>query len=166
MRTRAWLVALALTAGVVALLAWRAGSPASSPPSAVAQVAAPSEPRAEVAWSTTIRASVASSSVLELDAETVLRRLEPLSVTEKPRALALALEADARLPPSGVFAEARRALIVTLLVDLDRVSEARARARQFTVEYPASRYLPLVQGVTGVHPRPRPSQLRDARAPQ
>jgi len=83
-------------------------------------------------------------------------------VTDKPRALELALEGDARLPASGTLAEARRALIVTLLVDLDRMPEARDRARRFTSEYPASDYLPLVQGVTGVHPRPRPSELRDA----
>jgi hypothetical protein len=97
------------------------------------------------------------------EAEALLRRLEPLAVTDKAHALQLALEGDARLPASGVFAEARRALIVTLLVDLDRMDEARARARSFTAEYPASGYLPLVQGVTGVHPRPRPSELRDAR---
>jgi len=97
------------------------------------------------------------------DAESLLRQLEPLAVTDKPRALELALKGDARLPASGVFAEARRALIVTLLVDLDRMPEARDRARRFTSEYPTSDYLPLVQGVTGVHPRPRPSELRDAR---
>jgi len=40
---------------------------------------------------------------------------------------------------------------------------ARARTRKFIAEYPTSRYLPLVQGVTGIHPRPSPSQMRDAR---
>jgi hypothetical protein len=101
-----------------------------------------------------------------LDAEASLREIDALSRTDKPRALELALEADRRLPPVGVMAEARRAVIVTLLAELDRLSEARARARNFGAEYPNSRYLPLVQGVTGVHPRPRPSELRDARLPR
>jgi hypothetical protein len=100
-----------------------------------------------------------------LDAETNLRELERLASSDKPTALQLALEADSKLPASGVLAEARRALIVTLLTDLNRYDEARARARAFGAAYPNSRYLPLVQGVTGVHPRPRPSELRDARAP-
>ena len=97
------------------------------------------------------------------DAEQVLRELEPLSITDKPLALSRALAADARLSPAGVMAEARRALIVTLMVDTARMPEARERAREFMRRYPKSRYLPLVQGTTGIHPRPTPSQLRDAR---
>lgn len=108
--------------------------------------------------------SVAASGVAgEPTEQRVLRELEPLAVTDKARALALALEADGKLPPSGIFAEARRALIVSLLVDLQRMPEARQRAREFSRSFADSRYLPLVQGVTGIHPRPRPSQLRDAR---
>jgi hypothetical protein len=111
-----------------------------------------------------VPASIATSSVTaEPKEQRVLRVLEPLAVTDKSRALALALEADETLPASGIFAEARRALIVTLLVDLQRMPEARQRAREFSRSFGESRYLPLVQGVTGVHPRPRPSQLRDAR---
>jgi hypothetical protein len=93
----------------------------------------------------------------------LLRELEPLAVSDKPRALELALAADTQLPVTGVLAEARRALIVTLLVDTARMNEARERARWFMRAYPDSRYLPLIQGVTGLHPRPRPSELRDAR---
>lgn len=96
-------------------------------------------------------------------AEQLLRELEPLAVFDKPAALARALAADAQLPAQGVMAEARRALIVTLMVDTQRISEARTRAREFIGQYPESRYLPLVKGLTGVHPRPRPSELRDAR---
>jgi hypothetical protein len=123
-----------------------------------------SSTQAPLALPAPIPASVAPARPdTDFEAEAVLRELEPLAVHDKPRALALALDADARLPAAGVFAEARRALIVTLLVDLQRTAEARDRAREFTRNYQKSRYLPLVQGVTGFHPRPRPSELRDAR---
>ena len=94
--------------------------------------------------------------------EAVLRQLEPLAVTDKPRALELALAADRRLPESGVMAEARRALIVTLLVETQGMAEARRRAREFFRLYPTSRYVPLVRGVTGLHSRPTPQESRDA----
>lgn len=111
-----------------------------------------------------ITASVAASRGSAVpDPEALLHELEALAVNDKSRALTRALEADHDLPTIGVFAEARRAFIVTLLVDMQRMSEARERAREFTRSFPTSRYLPLVQGVTGVHPRPRPSELRDAR---
>jgi hypothetical protein len=92
--------------------------------------------------------------------EALLRQLEPLAVTDKPRALELALAADRRLPESGVMAEARRALIVTLLVDTQRMAEARSRARDFFRLYATSRYVPLLRGVTGLHTRPTPRQSR------
>jgi hypothetical protein len=43
---------------------------------------------------------------------------------------------------------------ITLLVDLGEMEEARARTRRFIELHPESRYRPLVQGVTGIHPRP------------
>jgi hypothetical protein len=137
-----------------------------SAPHAHAPAATPSSTSARAAGVTPITASVGPSPPStgpSLDPESLLRELEPLAVTDRPRALALALEADAKLPTAGAFAEARRALIVTLLVDLQRMAEARDRTRAFMQSYPDSRYLPLVQGVTGVHPRPRPRELRDAR---
>lgn len=97
--------------------------------------------------------------------EQLLRQLEQQSATDKLGALARALEADTRLPESGVMAEARRALIVTLLVDTGDMAAARARTRDFIQRYPDSRYRRLVQGVTGIHPRPSPSSMPDARAP-
>jgi hypothetical protein len=111
----------------------------------------------------TLAAAVLQSPLPPPDAEQLLRELEPLSITDKPLALSRALAADARLSPEGVMAEARRALIVTLMVDTERMPEARERAREFIRRYPQSRYRPLVQGTTGIHPRPSPSQLRDAR---
>ncbi len=106
--------------------------------------------------------ALVSASGPAIDEEGTWRQLASLSVSDKPNALSLALAADANSSPKGVIAEARRALVITLLVDLGRMSEARARTRKFMAEYPASRYLPLVQGVTGIHPRPSPSQMRDA----
>lgn len=85
-----------------------------------------------------------------------LAELERLNVTDKPRALALAEAGERWYSDRGVKAEARQAMRITLLVDLGRMEEARALVRQFLANAPDSRYLPLVQGVTGVHPRPEP----------
>jgi hypothetical protein len=43
---------------------------------------------------------------------------------------------------------------ITLLVDLGQMAEARQLARRFIVAHPQSRYRAVVQGVTGIHPRP------------
>jgi hypothetical protein len=45
-------------------------------------------------------------------------------------------------------------MIITLLVDLGRMDEARERALAFIKAYPKSSYRPLIQGKTGIHPRP------------
>jgi hypothetical protein len=90
-----------------------------------------------------------------LSEEEALREVAHFNVTDKPRALALALGADAAYPSTGVYAEARRAMIITLLVDLNRMEEARQRVYLFLDAYPGSRYVPLVEGKTGIHPRPQ-----------
>ncbi len=162
---------VSLLACAAGLLAWRLWPEKAPPPAeiAIARTShrAASEPVAATPIASTlvpIAAAVDTSAAPELlDEQASLRVLASLSVSDKPRALELAFEADAKLPPEGVLAEARRALIVTLLVDTGRMAEARIRARKFIAEYPTSRYLPLVQGVTGIHPRPTPSQMRDAR---
>ncbi len=151
----------------IGLLAWRFWPRQAPPPAPIAIAPAPRHPvpgtSKPMALSATVAATVTTSTrAVEPSDEDILRQLAPLSVSDQPRALELALAADSKLPPDGVFAEARRALIVTLLVDVQRMSEARARARRFMTDYPSSSYLPLVQGVTGIHPRPSPSQLRDA----
>ena len=151
--------------GALGMLAWRRLEP--PPPLPVSRrdfsVEAPTPPVRDPGLMT---AGLAARDHVALDAEATLQKLEVLSLTNKPAALELALAADQQLPSAGVMAEARRAMIVTLLADLNRLSEARVRARTFTAGYPRSAYLPLVQGVTGVHPRPRPSELRDAHAPR
>jgi hypothetical protein len=80
--------------------------------------------------------------------------LSLLNRTDKPRALVLAERGEGWYSDHGPAAEARRAMIVTLLVDLGQMDEARARARAFIQAYPQSAYRPLVQGKTGIHPRP------------
>lgn len=87
--------------------------------------------------------------------EEAMREVARLNVTDKPRALALALSADDTSPRTGVYAEARRAMIITLLVDLGRMEEARQRVYRYIEAYPSSPYLPLVEGKTGIHPRPQ-----------
>jgi hypothetical protein len=86
--------------------------------------------------------------------EDLLSQLAGLNATDKPRALALALSMDDAYPASGANAEARRAMIITLLVDLGRMDEARQRVSRYIEAYPDSPYLPLVEGKTGIHPRP------------
>lgn len=80
--------------------------------------------------------------------------LEKLQRTDKENALVFALKGDEWYSPTGKPAEARRAMIVTLMVDLGRMEEARVRTRDFISQYPNSPYRRLVQGVTGIHPRP------------
>ncbi len=82
------------------------------------------------------------------------RELEDLQRTDKARALAYALQGDEWYPDTGKPAEARRAMIITLQVDLGQMSEARERTRDFIKLYPGSPYRPLIQGATGIHPRP------------
>jgi hypothetical protein len=102
------------------------------------------------------RAEVVASTSPQQPAseDAFLQRLLELNRTDKPRALELARRGEGWYSDEGVRAEARKAMIVTLLVDLGHMSEARTEARELIRRYPESRYLPLVQGVTGIHPRP------------
>jgi len=88
------------------------------------------------------------------DEDEYLRELARLNRTDQRRALELVHQGERWYSASGVRAEARQAMGITLLVDLGEMAEARARARRFLAEHPSSRYRPLVQGVTGIHPRP------------
>lgn len=85
-----------------------------------------------------------------------MRELEALRAMDPERALAWAEQGERWYDSKGVYAEARQAMIVTLLVDRGSMSEARDKARAFITAHPKSRYRPLVQGLTGVHPRPGP----------
>lgn len=92
-------------------------------------------------------------------AEQYLRQLDALSRSDKAAALKLAQKPAEGFPEHGVLAEAREALSITLLVDLGRMAEARDEVRRFIQSHPQSRYRPLVQGVTGIHPRPTRPQI-------
>lgn len=83
-----------------------------------------------------------------------LKRLDQFPADEKRAALRFAQSIAPQFPETGVRAEARSAKEITLLVDLNRMPEARALVREFIQVHPDSRYRPLVQGVTGIHPRP------------
>lgn len=93
-----------------------------------------------------------------VDADEYLRRLSELSMNHKEEALLFARQEGATFGQVGLTAEARDAMAVTLLVDLGRMEEARAAVRRFVTNFPASRYRALVQGVTGIHPRPGPPE--------
>lgn len=112
-------------------------------PEEVAQVALPTQP-----------SSVSEAFLQPSTPEEYWQHLEELRRTDKEQALAYALAGDEWYPDSGKPAEARRAMIVTLLVDLGRMSEARERTHAFIKQYPQSPYRRLAQGVTGIHPRP------------
>jgi hypothetical protein len=86
--------------------------------------------------------------------EAYWHELSRLNTADKAGALVLAMKGDDWYPGTGPNAEARKAMVITLLVDLGRIEEARNRTRAFMARFPRSQYLPLVQGVTGIHPRP------------
>jgi hypothetical protein len=162
---RSALLALATVCALGAAAWWLLTRPATPRDRAVSTPALAPAVSSQAALTQAVGFSAASldSAPRPPEDEALLRQLEPLAVTDKPRALELALAADRRLPADGVMAEARRALIVTLLVDTQRMAEARSRAREFFRLYATSRYVPLVRGVTGLHSRPTPGQSRDAR---
>lgn len=96
-----------------------------------------------------------------------LAQLQELNVSDKRAALTLVEKGEQWYPASGRAAEARRAMRVTLLVDLGQMPEARKFTREFIAQYPDSPYRPLVQGVTGIHPRPSgPRSTTSPGAPQ
>jgi hypothetical protein len=109
------------------------------------------EPAASVAR---VTAATSSAPARPSSEDAFMHDLMRLESTDKEAALALARKGEDWYPSTGKPAEARKAMIVTLLADLDRMDEARSFARAFMAAFPRSEYLPLVQGVTGIHPRP------------
>lgn len=67
--------------------------------------------------------------------------------------LALAREGNQRFP-AGPGASERTAAIVSALVALDRVPEARAEARQFLEAHPGDPWAKSIESLTGVHAVP------------
>lgn len=83
-----------------------------------------------------------------------LRELTRLNAVDKALALTYAKKGDEWYSSTGKAAEARKAMAITVLVDIGNMDEARRLTYAFIDAYPGSSYLPLVQGVTGIHPRP------------
>lgn len=67
--------------------------------------------------------------------------------------LALAREGNQRYP-AGPGASERTAALVSALVALDRVPEARAEARQFLEAHPGDPWAKSIESLTGVHAVP------------
>lgn len=86
--------------------------------------------------------------------EAFWNELTRLRAIDKARALKYALLGEQWYSSVGRPAEARGAMIVSLMVDLNRMEEARTRTRAFIETYPNSSYRMMVQGLTGIHPRP------------
>lgn len=110
---------------------------------------------AAIAFATGMRSSSKPDSE-----QAYFRELARLNAVDKPHALELARRGDDWYGTTGANAEARKAMAITLLVDLGDMEQARRETRAFVLAYPQSSYRPLVQGVTGIHPRPggpRPS---------
>ena len=160
----------ALVSGLLALplLGWLVFRAQPDAASALKQGAAPlppslnsEEPVLATVSPTAAEAPSGESAASLPDADDYLRKLEMLAQSDKPAALAYARQGEDWYGDNGVRAEARCAMAITLLVDLDRMKDARREVRQFIQTYPESRYRPLVQGVTGIHPRPgAPEHLR------
>ncbi len=150
----AWLLGVVAIAGLWGLR--REAPPPSTPDRASAREPEPlsSEPVASAAPLPPAPTQSPPEPGAPRSEEELARELSRLNATDKPRALALALATDDTYPSTGVYAEARRAMIITLLVDLNRFDEARERVYPFLKAYPESPYVPLVEGKTGIHPRP------------
>lgn len=127
------------------------GSAPSAPPAATPLVSAPDLELSPAPNVDDRPAALHDSAPPERE---YLDQLSALHHTDKQAALTWAEKGEEWYSDVGRYAEARRAMRVTLLVDLNRMDEARAFTREFIAKYPDSPYRRLVSGVTGIHPRP------------
>jgi hypothetical protein len=159
---RRTLFAVALSAGL-AFVAWRASRPTAqsthapgSSSDSSRSVHVPEKQSTDTFVATApLPPAVRESALVRPESENeYLHELMRLHAADKSRALTLAKKGDEWYSSTGRPAEARKAMAITLLVDLDEMEEARRETREFIAAYPASPYRTLVQGVTGIHPRP------------
>lgn len=171
LRQRTLVATLALLVGG-GWLGWHLCHPSPDPTSDAALVAQsnaahaipPAQaPDVEDDQSEAVRPTEERAAVLDAGASTPTRprteeafwdELTRLRAVDKSQALKYALLGEQWYNGEGRPAEARGAMIISLLVDLDRMEEARTRTRAFIAAYPNSSYRIMVQGVTGIHPRP------------
>jgi hypothetical protein len=160
--TRRIVAGVTLGVALVAYFAFRGHRPAPSEPEPpprdkAAQdlrATSPTEPTQPLGAVSNAPKKITSLQDSPLPEREYLEQLRALNFTDKNAALVLAEKGEEWYSDTGRNAEARRAMRITLLVDLDRMSEARALTREFIAKYPQSPYRPLVQGATGIHPRP------------
>ena len=95
---------------------------------------------------------VANEAPQKLASETTLMTALRASADPATR-LALAREGNQRYP-AGPGASERTATIVSALVALDRVPEARTEARQFLEAHPGDPWAKSIESLTGVHAVP------------
>ncbi|HVW27003.1 MAG TPA: hypothetical protein VHC69_16675 [Polyangiaceae bacterium] len=160
-RTRTLALALVVFAVAVVFLLWRDEKrPVTERKTVVANEASasapqpPALPMPSAAAALPVASASSTAQGRPSNEDAYMHELMQLESTDKEAALALAQKGDDWYPSTGRPAEARKAMIVTLLADLNRMDEARSLARAFMAAFPRSEYLPLVQGATGIHPRP------------
>lgn len=157
--SRRLLLAITLGIPLIVYLSFRDESTTPSehaePASTTAQQELPrTVGRTELHPTLTVRPVVPALDDSPLPEDEYLEQLRALNFTDKNAALTFAEKGEQWYSETGRSAEARRAMRITLLVDLDRMSEARTLTREFIAQYPESPYRKIVQGVTGIHPRP------------
>lgn len=170
-RERTLVAAFGLIIAVGCWLAWQLTHPRSAPGASAASAVVPNTAldvssltsAPEVSPAETVQPNGAHEQVPDAGIGTWVRprseevfwgELTRLRAVDKEQALKYALLGEQWYSSLGRPAEARRAMIISLLVDLDQMEEARSRTRAFIEAYPSSSYRVMVQGVTGIHPRP------------
>jgi len=128
------------------------GTPGAEPPAG--SPAAPSDPGAPPsdrdAGAGARAPDLAASPELEL-----MTRLRAVVDTDPAAALNIADEGERRFR-DGALADERHFLEMRALVHLNRIVDARDRAREFYVRFPTSPWAERVFRLTGLHPTPVP----------
>lgn len=150
---------MVLAVGLLPDLRWRsAAAPLDRLPAREPMAERPSEPEVAAEADSAGQAGSGSSAAAPgspfASEDDYLRELSRLRLTDRHRALELVRSGAHWYSSHGERAAARQAMGITLLVDVGEMEEAREAARRFIATHPTSAYRPLVQGVTGIHPRP------------
>jgi hypothetical protein len=164
---RAWLTLLFAAALILgAAFWWRGGEdltpsapevvtpPPPSSASAIAPAAPPAPaPTPHPATSTRPEASTMTEKAL-------MTRLREVAKTDSARAIKLAEEGNRRFPDSADAPE-RESILIHVLANAERRSEARGRAEYMVNHYPDSDWVREVEAFTGAH-RHRNVTVNDA----
>lgn len=125
----------------------RPAPPAPTPPATVdiVEVAVPPPVVERAAKPVIVKppARPAGQAVAETQSETLARAWSLLSRGDA-NAVLVAVEQDAREHPDGALREEREALRIEALLRLERITDARDRARAFVTEFPDSVHRPAI----------------------